>query len=65
MNVNNERPAGFLGFTTNWFDRVFISGMVLVAMHLIWLRFLEPLNLSLWICTALSLVIGVIIFRRG
>jgi predicted small integral membrane protein len=59
-----ERPQGFLPMVTNTFDRYFISVIVLVAIHLLWFRFLEA-SLSIHIATILSLVIGYIIVRWG
>ncbi|MDO5642076.1 MAG: DUF2160 family membrane protein [Paracoccus sp. (in: a-proteobacteria)] len=57
--------SGFLPIETNAFDRLFISVVVWVALSLIWLRFLEPLGLSIWICVAISVVLAVIIIRKG
>lgn len=59
------RRQGFLPITTNGFDRVFISVVIFVALHLFWMRFLEPAGLSLYIATALSVVIGAIVVARG
>ena len=59
------RRAGFLPIVTNAFDRGFIGVVLFVAIHLVWMRFLEPLGLSLYIATALSLALAVIIVRRG
>jgi predicted small integral membrane protein len=59
-----ERPPGFLPIQTNAFDRVFISIVVLVAVHLIWFRFLESF-LSINIATIISLVLAYFIIRRG
>ena len=56
---------GFLPIETNSFDRLFISIVLWVALSLFWLRFLEPLGLSIWICVAISLVLGYIIIRKG
>jgi len=56
--------GGFLPIRTNLFDRVFIGAVVFVAIHLFWMRFLEA-QLSLYIATALSLVIAWFIIRRG
>lgn len=50
--------------TTNTFDRCFISVVCFVAIHLLWMRFLEA-SLPLWIATLLSLTWGVIVVRRG
>ncbi|MCS6846412.1 MAG: DUF2160 family membrane protein [Anaerolineae bacterium] len=62
---NSTKPRqGFLPITTNLFDRVFISVVILVAIHLLWMRFLEAL-LPLWIATILSLVLAVIILKWG
>lgn len=60
-----DRRQGFLPIETNWFDRLFISVVIWVALSLLWLRFLEPLGLSIWICVAISLVLAVILIRRG
>lgn len=56
---------GFLPMKTNLFDRIFIGVVFLVALSLIWMRFLEPKGLSLWISTTISLIVGVIIARKG
>jgi predicted small integral membrane protein len=56
--------AGFLPIQTNAFDRVFIATVVFIAIHLLWMRFLEA-HLSLYVATALSLAIGWLIVRRG
>lgn len=59
------RRKHFLPIYTNAFDRVFISVVVAVALHLLWLRFLEPSGLPLWIASVISVILGVIIFTRG
>jgi hypothetical protein len=38
--------------------------VVFVAIHLLWMRFLEA-HLSLYVATALSLALGWLIVRRG
>lgn len=58
------RRPGFLPIETNAFDRVFISVIVFVAVHLLWMRFVEE-YLSLYVATAISIVLGVFIVRRG
>lgn len=58
------RRAGFLPITTNAFDRVFIGVVVFVALHLLWLRFLEA-HAPLFVATVLSVLIGVIVVARG
>lgn len=57
--------TGFLPIETNWFDRIFISVVIWVALSLFWFRFLEPAGLSIWICTCLSLVLAAIIVTKG
>jgi predicted small integral membrane protein len=56
---------GFLPIETNWFDRIFISVIIWVAVSLLWMRFIEPLGLSVWISTALCVLLGVHIVRKG
>lgn len=58
------QQKGFLPIATNTFDRVFISVVLYIAIHLLWMRFLESFA-PLWIATLLSLVIAVVIVRRG
>ncbi|MBP1807083.1 putative small integral membrane protein [Rubellimicrobium aerolatum] len=55
---------GFLPIRTNAFDRVFISVVLFVAVHLLWMRFLEP-ALPLWVATVLSVALGALIVRKG
>jgi len=40
VQIRGKR-RGFLPFDTNPFDRVFVSIVLLVAIHLLWMRFLE------------------------
>jgi predicted small integral membrane protein len=61
---SNRNGEGFLPIRTNLFDRVFIATVVFVAIHLLWMRFLEGL-LPLYVATALSLIMGWAIVRRG
>ena len=56
---------GFLPIETNWFDRVFISVVLWVALSLFWFRFLEPLGLSIWLCLAISVIAAIFIIRKG
>ena len=58
------KPGHFLPFYTNAFDRVFISVVILIGIHLLWLRLLEHL-LPIGVATVISLVIGYVIIRRG
>jgi predicted small integral membrane protein len=59
-----EVRQSFLLIETNIFDRVFISVVCLIAIHLLWMRFLEA-SLPLWIATILAIILGVIIVRKG
>jgi predicted small integral membrane protein len=65
VEPTEPRRRGFLPIETNAFDRVFIGVVLFVAIHLLWMRFLEPLGLSLYIATAISLVLGWLVLRRG
>lgn len=69
IEENEDRTPGvrqgFLPIETNWFDRVFISVVLWVALSLFWFRFLEPLGLSIWLCLALSLIAAIFIIRKG
>ena len=59
------RRRGFLPIETNAFDRVFIGVVLFVAIHLVWMRLLEPAGLSLYIATVISVVLGAFIVARG
>ena len=61
--VKNGR-TGFLPIHTNAFDRGFIGTVIFVALHLLWMRFLEA-HIPLYVATILSLLIGAIIVARG
>lgn len=61
---DGSEREGFLPIHTNAFDRVFISTVVLVALHLLWMRFVEA-YLPLEVATAISLGIGFLIVRYG
>lgn len=56
---------GFLPIQTNWFDRLFISIYIGVALELLWMRVLEPNGVPLWICHIIVLALGVLIIRKG
>jgi predicted small integral membrane protein len=58
-------PRGhFLPIETNAFDRVFISVVSGVLLHLVWMRFVEDL-LPLWVATVLVVALGYLIVTRG
>ncbi len=65
MNGTDDERQGFLPIETNAFDRGFIAVVVFVAINLLWMRFLEPLGLSIYIASAISIVLGWFIIRRG
>lgn len=62
--LTTDPKSGFLPLYTNLFDRVFISIVCFIAIHLLWMRFLEA-SFSLWIATILSIILGFIIVRWG
>ena len=55
---------GFLPFETDRGDRVFVSVITGIAVHLLWMRFLES-ALPIWVATILCVILGVITFRKG
>ncbi len=65
VEPTEPRREGFLPIQTNAFDRVFIGIVVFVALHLLWMRFLEPAGLSLYIATVISVALGALIVARG
>ena len=60
----HKTRVGFLPIETNTFDRYFISVVCLVAIHLLWMRFVEA-YLPLFVATIISLILAVIIVRWG
>ena len=70
--VQKTGRKGFLPFTTNLWDRFFISMVCLVAIHLLWLRFVEqplqkflPHPFALLVATVISVILGFFIVTRG
>jgi predicted small integral membrane protein len=63
-NRAKNASDGFLPIHTNAFDRIFIAIVAFVALHLLWMRFLEA-EVSLYVATAISLVLGWFIITRG
>ena len=55
---------GFLPIRTNWFDRLFISVVLYIAGHLVWMRFVE-FYVPIEVCTVLFILLGTWIVRRG
>ena len=64
-HATGDNAPGFLPIETNWFDRLFISVVIWVAMSLFWFRFIEPLGPSIWISNAIALGLAVWIVRKG
>jgi predicted small integral membrane protein len=65
----NTRPRpderrGFLPFTNNAFDRVFISILLFIAIHLLWMRFVEA-AVPLTVATLIALALGFVIIWKG
>lgn len=65
-NVTKAKPErdGFLPIRTNAFDRGFISVVLLILIHLLWMRFLEQ-AIPLWVATILCVALGAYIIRKG
>ncbi len=57
--------AGFLPIETNWFDRLFISVVIWVALSLFWLRFVEPAGLPLAVSNVIAVALGAYIIWKG
>lgn len=64
-SVPEQEGRGFLPIETNWFDRLFISVVIWVAISLLWFRFMEPMGLSIWISNAVAVALAVLIISRG
>lgn len=62
--VPTPERDGFLPIRTNAFDRGFISVVLLILIHLLWMRFLEA-YLPLWIATVICGLLAFIIIRKG
>ncbi len=59
------KSNGFLPIETNWFDRLFISVVIWIALSLFWFRFMEPMGLSIWISNAIAAASAFVIIRKG
>jgi predicted small integral membrane protein len=57
--------TGFLPIETNWFDRLFISVVIWIALSLFWFRFMEPMGLSIWISNAIAAALAFVIIKKG
>jgi len=58
-------PTGFLPIETNWFDRLFISVVIWIALSLFWFRFIEPIGLSIWVSNAIATATAFIVIKKG
>jgi predicted small integral membrane protein len=56
---------GFLPFSTNAFDRGSIAVYFFIGFSLLWLRFVEPLGLSVWWAVVISIVVGFFVVKYG
>jgi len=66
-DLTTAKPAprtSLLPFPTNAFDRVFVSVVVMIALHLFWMRFVEA-YLPLEVATVISVGLGYLIVRYG
>lgn len=59
------KTTGFLSIETNWFDRLFISIVIWVALSLFWFRFIEPMGLTIWISNTIVAAVAFIIIKKG
>jgi len=66
MTDKSKPPKpGFLPIETNWFDRLFISVVIWIALSLFWFRFVEPLGVPIWVSNVIALGLAVFIIRKG
>lgn len=63
VTIKGKR-RGFLPFDTNPWDRVFVSLLLMVAIHLLWMRFLAA-HITLTVATILTFILFAFIFTRG
>ncbi|MGB0658928.1 MAG: DUF2160 family membrane protein [Mangrovicoccus sp.] len=63
--ADHKKKPGFLPIETNWFDRLFISVVIWIALSLLWFRFIEPLGASIWISNSIALALAVVIIKKG
>jgi len=61
---NGKRKRGFLPMETNLFDRIFIGVVVFIAIHLLWMRFVESM-IPLRVATLISLALMFVIAKWG
>ena len=62
--MHGKNRNGCLPIHTNRFERLFISVVLVIAGHLVWMRFIE-FYLPIEVCTLLFILLGVWIVCRG
>ncbi|MDI3548799.1 MAG: hypothetical protein PWR10_2451 [Halanaerobiales bacterium] len=55
---------GFLPFKNTIGDRIFVSVVSFIGIHLLWMRFVETL-FPLWGATVISVILGFVIIKWG
>ena len=55
---------GYLPLSTSKGDRIFIAVVVFIALHFLWMRFMEP-YLSLYVATSIGAVFGIVTVLWG
>jgi len=58
------RKNGFLPMATTIGDRIFIGVVTFLAIHFLWMRFME-IHISLWVATILSAALIIVIIKKG
>jgi len=59
-----RRKNGFLPMSTTIGDRIFIGVVTFLAIHFLWMRFMES-RISLWVATILSTALIIVIIKKG
>lgn len=62
--AEDKERIGFLPIATNWFDRLFISAVIGIALELFWMRLLEQ-SIPLWVAHVIVLGLTVVIVAKG
>ncbi len=63
-NEKKKERHGFLPIETNLFDRIFIGAIISIAIHLLWMRFLETW-IPLWVANVICLILIYGIVKWG
>ena len=59
-----SKKNGFLPIKTNWFDRLFIGVISVIAIQLVWMRFIEGF-LSINFSITLGILLLIYIIWKG